>query len=256
MTSPGLPALHVVATPANPTAYGLYAAATVLTLDDPARLLGGVSVDQLNTSGAHGRWPVECVPDPVPEPMGGDRHGYLEYPATVVWATDDCHLPGQTAAEAETRAIQTLRITESLDVEEHTAELLADRAGAPVAVAGTGQDAVRAAVGVIEGQLAATGILGVIHAPASMAAALKPWIVERSGRMTSPLGNTWAFYGGGQDTLEGLIIGTGPVTIRRASVTVGTGLHLPLNRRLVVAEREVVVSWEATTVAVAAVEVP
>lgn len=235
--------MTVIFTPpaAQPTTVGLYGAANVIEYDDPTRLAQGLLLRNVNC-GPSGAAPLGCA-DTQPA-RGGDRAGDSLFEGLLAWAVDDC---GTGAAEADQRerAQQLLRLRERPLAEQHTAGLLAAAAPAPGAAAG-----LVAALGAVEAHLAGLGISGVVHAAAKWAAAAEAMhLIVRSGAsMLTPLGNRWAF-GGGYADLDGVLYGTGAVTVHRGPVDVRAGLTARTNERLVTAEREVVVAWECTTVA-------
>lgn len=243
---PNIPAIDVDATPANPHSSGLYTAATVIDTED--RLGFGVRVYPVN-EGAHGQWPTGCDPD-VPDDLRktGDRPGPSTFAGTVVWTTDECSLVGTTVEESTQRARQLMRLYEQLEVEAFVADELLDRAGTPATLP-AGADGLKRALGAVELALAKTGMVGTIHASRALAPLLNDFIVPgQGGKLTTKLGNVWAF-GGGYETLGDTIVGTGPVTVRRGSIDVHESIDPRQNQLQSLAEREIVVSWESVTVA-------
>lgn len=248
MTSPTrvtMPRIQYEATPANPHTGGLYSAATLTTLADPDRLDGGVEVTPVN-EGGHGFWDTGCGPqDDEAAVKAGDRPARDSGDSTIVWAADDCSLIGNSAEEAEARAAQLLRLYEPVDVEVHTAPRLLLAAGT-AATAPVGDDAFAKAVGALEATLGLTGTSGVIHASRAMAAVAAKHgllVASASGRLTTPLGNAWAF-GAGYGALGTTLVATGPVTVRRSSVTANNVVNTRQNERTAIAERIVNVVWE------------
>ena len=250
MSTPGLPPITITEPAGTPHTGGLYAAAT---LDDRRedRLAGGALLESPD-EGAHGLWPAGCLPDDWEETKGGieDCPPLTPFPATVVWASDDRMLVGVSEEDAKLAAARTLYVTEQVDAEKHLAPLLVDRAGTPATAVGTGGDALVTALGAVE---AALGKTGVVHAPRAVAAlaASKGLVVEKSGRLLTPLGNRWAFGVGYTTDLAGLLIATGPVTVTRGTVIDPVAVNARRNRRLAVAERHIIVTWSGPTVAAA-----
>lgn len=228
---------------ANPAPYGLYGTATVLETPDPNRFgFDGLLVRSLNC-GPSGVWPYGYCEDPGEATKGGERADDLSFAGLVVWAADDCGLLADHD-EQLVRARQIMRLHEHVRVEEHLAGVLA-AAAVPTPAAD-----LTAALGVLEEAIGGYGFTGVVHAPAHLAApaAAAQLIVREGPRLLTPLGHRWAF-GTGYD--GDTLYGTGPVVIHRGPVVESTGPAHRTNERLVVVEREVLVSWECFTVAVA-----
>lgn len=256
MTAPTrtlMPARQYDAVAANPQTGGLYTAATIEPTEDE-RLDGGVEVTPVNeASSGHGYWDTGCGPQDDPDAeKSGERAARVYAPSLIVWAADDCSLIANSSEEARARAAQLLRLYEPLDVEAATAtRLLADAGAAATAPTATFTPAFVAAVGAVEAALGRTGVPGVIHASRSLAATAAHYgliVSGPGGRMNTPLGNAWAF-GGGYDALGTTLVGTGPVTVRRSSITARDAVEHRQNQRTAVAERTINVSWELTTVA-------
>lgn len=247
MTAPTqtYPALELTAAPANPVATGtLYTAATLIDLQDPARLEGGVNIEQINTGTGHGVWPLDYPTPEGTEDKTGDRGGFLNFEGFAVWSVDHCSLVGTSVEDSRQRATQRLRLTEQVDVGAEFADTLLDEADTTL----TG--GVEDLMGQIESTLADTGVSGVIHADRALYPRLQDFIVRGSGgRLETPMGNQWAF-GPGYAGLGGTIVATGPVTIFRTPVTTYSGMSTGQNERTMLAERIVVPTFE--TVAVAA----
>ncbi|MEU1550209.1 hypothetical protein [Nocardia sp. NPDC005745] len=233
---------------ANPTAGGLYGAATVKDTGEPSRLAQGIQVETWNC-GPSWVWPIACDAElPDPSPKGAQpRNDWtdLEFTGDVVGADDNCSALVDEE-EAAQRAQQLLRLQESRRVEEELVPRLLTFAGAPTTVAG-----LVAAVGGLEESIAPFGFPGVLHAAPHLAAALQAaQLITRSGTyLLSPLGHRWAF-GAGYAGLAETIVATGPVVVHRGPVVMNHGPNYPKNQRLSVAEREVLVTWECWTEAV------
>lgn len=251
MTSPnplGIPATVVDATPANPHTSGLYTAATVLDSPDTERIGYGIEVIPVNCGG-HGTWPAGCDPE-VPDELvkEGARPATEKFPAIVTWAVDQCSLVGSNNTDGEQRANQLLRLYEQIDVEDDVAPRLLAAAGTPATVP-TGADALARALGAVELAIGLTGMVGVIHASRALAPLFHDHIVVgQAGKLTTKLGNVWAF-GAGYGDLGNTIVGTGPVTVRRGTVLTKSAIDARQNERISLAEREVAVSWECAAVA-------
>ncbi len=239
-----LPPRLVEAALANPLPGGLYAAATLVPLDDPAHLDGGVQVEQRNCGEAT-IWQLGCDPDANPDDKGAgdtDEPNLETFDAIGVLATSRCGLVGRTEERAREDASQKLRLQEQLQAETWASTALLTASGTPA----TAEGGLVGAVGRIEQALGVLGVQGVIHAPASLAAVAmnaRLAVPSASGKFLSPLGHLWAF-GAGYGALVNRIVGTGPVTVYRTPVAVSVGLGQRQNERLAVAEREVAVTWE------------
>lgn len=254
MTTPVLtqmPPLQVDAEAGNPHTSGLYTAANLLTLTEPTRLEGGTELTERNC-GPHGRWSTGCTTDednPEQELVAGVRPGRRYQPSFIVWATDDCGLIGNSEQEARERSIQLQRLYEQIDAEDATAEHLLAAAGTPATVP-TGADPFADAVGAVEQALGLIGVNGVIHARRGLAAKAARYglvVVGAGGKLTTPLGNTWAF-GAGYGDLGNTIVGTGPVTVRRGTVDTLVVEGHRRNERTAVSQRTINVTWECATV--------
>lgn len=250
MSTPGLPPITITEPAGTPHTGGLYAAATIDDRRDDR--MGGGALLESPDAGEHGRWPAGCLPEDWNQEKGGaeDCPPLTPFPATVAWASDDRMIVGITEEEARLAAARTLTVTEQVDAETHLAPQLVTRAGTPATAVGTGADALVAALGAVE---AALGKTGVVHAPRKMAAlaASKGLIVEKSGKLYTPLGNRWAFGVGYSNDLDGLLIATGPVVVTRGPVHPSSVVDTRHNRRLAIAERHLVITWTGPTAAAA-----
>jgi len=240
----------------NPSPTGLFGAVSWIDEDAPLRWLGaGVDIRVFNYGGEHayGVWQAdpfavtaELDPDDVKGP--GLRP---EWPDTfehfTSWAADDCDLTQGSQAEVQLRAQQVLRLQEQNAVEEVFAVRLLDDTTPAVSV-----DDIVDGVAVLEGALAQTGTLGVIHAPADFAAhASIIGLIRYNGtKMVSPLGHQWVFGGGYMHGLGDTMVATSPLFGWRGPVTVGTTIKSELNRFYAIAERSLLVGYEAAVGAV------
>ncbi|WP_280466822.1 hypothetical protein [Nocardia cyriacigeorgica] len=244
MTTPTIPAgVQHTGTPQAPQPFGLYTAATVIDLDPPARMLGGVHWTPSNC-GPSGTWDVRLCDDPQDPPTEsktGARPDDAAFPTVTVWATDECELYATDTSANEARATQLLTLHERLWVEQAFALELAARATALPAAGSLAE-----AVGALEQQLGLAGFTGVLHARRGLAAPLHDHI-ERSGAfLTTSLGNRWSF-GGGYNALGQTLYATGPVTLWRSPATTRTAVEHTINERQAVAERQVAFGWECPT---------
>lgn len=173
----------------------------------------------------------------------GERPEWLDpFEPVTVWASDECDLTAPSRAEVRTRAAQNLRLLEPVAVErKFAARLLAD-AGTPDGVA-----SVVEAVGAIEDAFAVTNTLGFIHArPGFLAPAVAANLVVRSSAgLKTPGGHSWVFGGGYVDGLADTIVATSLTFGWRGEVALRDAPDLQHNRFVAIAERSVVVGYEA-----------
>lgn len=246
--------VHWRAPAANPAGLGLAEAASPLSTPDALRLLAtqGVAVESPNCGGAWGTWDAAwCPGDPgePPGPKGGPRGPVSEpFPPVVVWGWDQCD-PQEADTDLQARARQLVNVHFPRALEEaFAARALAD-AGAPAAAT----DLVDA-VGRLEQSLAATGVLGVVHAPRYLAAAAaRDNLVVRSGPLLrTPLGHVWVFGQGYTGPLGDplTLVATGPVHHWSGDLPARDGLDANLNQRAALAERAGVAVYECAAFAV------
>lgn len=244
------PPLVVDAAPINYTAMGgLYSATTPITLDDPARLTAGVQVLETNIAYSVASWDASC------EAENPDKAGICvplsdRFPAVViVTAAEDSLVAGAEGGEID-RAEYGMRLAEEQQVEEAFAERLITDAGSPTDAAD--DEAIVVAVGALEQAVREQRLPVVLHAPVRFAAlaASKGLVVKANatGRLQTPLGSTWVF-GSGYGELGSVLVGTGPVTVRRSPVFSAEQVATGQNSRFGMAEREVVASYEGIAVA-------
>ncbi|EME53745.1 putative Gp13 [Rhodococcus ruber BKS 20-38] len=239
------------APPVNPIGVGLFSAANLIDSTGPSRILHGVEIRPRNCATGWGTWDADPCKDPEPgklksgdRPVAGDP-----FDALVVWGYDECG-PLEDFSEYEARALQNARLHEQALAEAHFGARLDADTTTPTAVA----DLV-AAVAELETELAASaGFYGTIHASTRFAAyaAQANLIIRSSGSpvLRSPLGHTWAFGGGYDDTLGTKIVATGPVTIWRDAYTTRSMLDERHNLKAAIAERAVVVGYECLVASV------
>lgn len=219
---------------------GLYSAATLIDVFDD-RHLGGL--DALFPYGkAHGVVDDVCAPGVLP---GLDTAYSRELgPGFTVWSAAECATPGVIVDEQEAQAEAALRVTEPRDVENAVATYLGASPSSEV------MDPVTAIANLDEA-LSATGVTGVIHGRAGLAAVLKAagMLVRVGSQWLSPGGHRFAL-GGGYKALGDVLVGTGPVVVRRGPVTVSDAVQLRRNRQVSVAHRTVAVAAGQPRVAV------
>ncbi|UYP17726.1 hypothetical protein OED52_13700 [Rhodococcus sp. Z13] len=231
------------APPVNPIGVGLYSAATLIDEPGPARILAGVQIRPRNCGTGWGTWDTDICADPAPNTLKtGDRPEAPDaFTPLVVWGYDECG-PLEDFTEYEARALQNARLHEQQLAESHFGTRLADDA-TPTTV----QDLV-AAVATLETELGAAGFYGVIHASTRFAAyaAQANLIVTTSGSpvLRTPLGHTWAFGAGYDDTLDNTLVATGPVTVWRDAYSTRSTLDERHNRKAAIAERAIVIGYE------------
>ena len=169
------------------------------------------------------------------------------FTAWTLVGADECDLRGVSRPEVRTRVAQNFRLAEPLALETlFAARLLAD-AGAAASAA-----SLAAAVGVLEGKLARTNTLGVIHAGAQWiaSAAQANLIVRGSSLPKTPAGHQWVFGGGYVDTLENALVATSPLFGWRSAITTKTKEDYDGGRFIAIAERHALIGYEASLGAV------
>lgn len=234
----------------NPAPNGLFAATTWQTDAGPLRwLASGVDIRRYNFGGeaAFGVWEAgwdAAASDLTPADIKtGDRPTSLDaFTAVTTWAYDEGAMADWSQEEVRARAEQTHRLQEPNAAETAVAARLLDDAGNPE----TAVDIV-AAVAILEAALAVTNTVGVIHASAKWAAyAAQQQLVVRSGAaLKTPLGNTWIFGGGYVDGLDATLVASSQPFGWRGPVTVRDGFTVEHNRYGAIAERSLVIGWEA-----------
>lgn len=243
---------------ANPSPQGLYAATGWTEVTGPSRFLaqGGVEFRVHNFGGgaATGVWSAAwCVsPDDLTEDdiKDGARPTFLDtFVPMTMWAYDECDLTAPSQAEVRARVAQNFRLTEQVSAERTFADRMLDDAPSPIVVAD-----IIGAVGTLEGDLAKTGTLGLIHASAELAAAASnAGLIRFNGaKLTTPLGHQWVFGGGYVEGLEAKLVATSPTYGWRDPATVREAIKQEHNLFVAVAERSLVIGYEA---AVGAVEI-
>lgn len=239
----------------NPAPNGLFGAVQWQEVTGPLRwLASGVDVRVFNYGGESqfGVWTADwCAAeadlDPVDDLKRGERPEFPDsFLPLTTWAADYCDLRRGSRDEIRKRAAQVHQLQEPNAVEAHLApRLLADTTSASAAN-------IVDAVSQLENMLARTNTLGFIHASAGWAAtaANASMIVRTGGALKTPLGHTWVFGGGYIDTLGANLVATSPVFGWRGDTTVKDAPSLRVNEFLAVAERSLVIGYEAAVGAV------
>lgn len=248
--------LHFETPLVNPSPGGLYPATNWTEEGDgPTRWLsGGVEVRGSNYSDgqASGIWDAPwCEPPALDGPRKeGDRQSILDvFEPVTVWAYDECDLTAPSRA-VQARAAQILRREEQPAVErEFAARLLLDAADlGPVQTVAD----VTAAVGALEAAMAMTNTLGHFHLGMQWAAALaSAHLLVRTGTgFVTPMGHRLILGGGYVDGLGGTLVATSQPFGWRSSVQAREAVDERHNTYAAVAERSVVVGYEALVAAV------
>jgi len=237
----------------NPANSGLWAVTAWSDTTEPLRWLpAGVEIRRWNHGfgDGFGVWAAawnaaESDLDPAEDvKLAGERPEPLPaFAAVTTWAADACDLLAPSRDETRTRAAQIHRLREPVAVEEQFAARMLDDLDSPAAAAA---DLV-AAIGLLDEALAITNTLGVIHArPRWLSVAAKQNLLVRSGTvLKTPSGHTWVFGGGYTEVLEDTVIATSPTFGWRGQVSVRTAEDVVNNRFHAVAERSLVVGYEA-----------
>lgn len=235
----------------NPSPGGLYPATSWTEVTGPSRHLTGVEVrpgGNYGGAGAFGIWDAPWCPVP---PFGGDRKtgtrpgGLDPFDPFTVWAYDECDLTAPSRAEVEARAAQIMRLEEQVTVERGFAERLkldAADLGAPAPVGNLVE-----AVAHLEAAFAVTNTLGFVHVGAHWAAvAAANNLLVRSGvAWTTPMGHRWVIGGGYVEGLDDVLVATSQPFGWRDPVHIRTAIDEKTNTFAAVAERTVLVGYEA-----------
>ncbi|WP_255800868.1 hypothetical protein [Mycobacteroides abscessus] len=240
----------------NPAPIGLVAATQWTDDEGPLRWLpSGVEFRVFNYGGGtqFGVWtaPWNATESQLTatDVKDGERPEFPDkYIALTTFASDECDLLKRSRDEVGARAQQVHRLLEPIQAEKALAARMLSDAGALASKSG-----IVAAVGAIEGMIADTGTLGFIHASAELAApaAQANLIRYNNGRMVSPLGNTWVFGGGYVTALGSKLVATSPTYGWRGPVALRDAPSLQHNQFKAIAERSMVVGYEALIGAVA-----
>lgn len=248
-----LGALEYEAPLANPSPSGLYSAVTWVQDGGPeARFLGeGVRIRNHNYGGedAVGVWDAPWCGDPGSGSPGaqlkyGIRPDQNEpFTSATIWAYDDCDPTPGSQSEVRTRVQQNLRLMEQTLAEVLLAQRMLADAPAPVAVAD-----LRDALSYLEGQLALTGTLGIVHANPELASQEFGLVVGNGPQFRTPLAHRWVFGGGYVSTLGSggneVLIATSPLYGWRTDAVVRDTFDQDHDRYIAIAERSVVIGYE------------
>lgn len=239
----------------NPAPNGLWNAVAWQPQDGPLRWLQGVDIRPFNFGAdeSFAVWtPGWCgsVDDLDPEDRKdiGERPDALDtFAALTVFAHDQCDMTARSRAEVRTRAEQILRLNEGLALETALAARMLDDAGTP----DTATDVV-GAVGWLEAKLARTNTVGVIHASAQWAASLAQanLIVRGGAGLRTPMGHQLVLGGGYVDGLVDTLVATSAAFGWRGEAQVYEAPKLQWNQAHAIAERSMVVGYEALVGAV------
>lgn len=240
------------APPVNPSPNGLYAATNWTEIGErqPSRHLNGVEVKGPNYGGdnAFGVWDADwCTPPQLGGPRKeGERPGVLPpFESVTVWSYDECDLTAPSRREVEQRAAQIFRLQEQTAVEREVANRLLLDVGAPAV-----RPTLKAAVAYLEGELAKTNTLGFIHAGAHLVA-LEAGLFVASGTVRkSPAGHTWIIGGGYVEGLGDTLVATSQPFGWRDQMQVRTAMDERANIFAAIAERTVLIGYEAVIAAV------
>lgn len=243
----------------NPSHGGLYSATqwTTVPAGEPARWLAdGVDVYPMNYGGGEsfGVWAApwnaaesDLTQDDVKTGVRPERLDPF-LPVTL-WAADtvDLFLAGETRDQVRVRAAQNLRMNEQVAVELVFAGRLLDDAGTP----SSASDLV-GALAVFESAFASASTVGFVHAsPKWLPLAASMQLVVGSGSvLKTPGGQTWVFGGGYVDGLGEKLVATSQPFGWRTESVVRAADAVDGSRFQAVAERSVLVGYEALVGAV------
>lgn len=238
--------------PPLPPPRGLYDVVTwVQNGVTPLRFLEGLQVRQSNVGldAQFGVWGEDWCADPDsitgskqrnrPDAVTADFEAITVYG----WDANQCgDLTGDSRAEVRARATQVLALTEQNAAETSLASRLLSDAPTPVAAA-----TITEAVSALEVDLAKAGVSAVLHASPKWAAHTVESRTNVNGR--SPMGHTWVFGGGYADTLGDTIVATTALYGWRGPVSVRDATTYELNQYSAVAERSLLIAYEAAVAA-------
>jgi hypothetical protein len=238
----------------NPSPQSLYAATSWTDETGASRWAQpGVIIRPFNYGGeeAAGVWGADWCGQPGSGSDGQLKFGVrpdtpAAFPPFTMWAYDECDPSAFSRDEILRRVQQIFRLQEPVLAETMFG---ADLATAAASIAVTRPD-VRYAVAYLEGELAKTNTLGVIHANPEAAALEFGLVLPSGGTLRTPLGHQWVFGGGYVDTLGDMLVATSPLFGWRDPVQVRTVLDLPTTLFAAVAERSVVIGYEKLVAAV------
>jgi hypothetical protein len=215
----------------------------------PLRFLDGVTIRQSNfgLSNQFGVWGEDWCgsPDDTKEKPRPDAV-FIDVAPITVYAYDQNQCGDLTSGsreEVRQRVAQIMALTEGKAIETSLAIRL--KADAPTTVTAA---SVTEAVSILETELAKAGVTGYLHASPKWAAYLAESRLSLSGK--SPMGHTWVFGGGYADTLEDTIVATTPLYGWRGPLMMRDAIKTELNQYVTVAERSLLIAYEAAVAAV------
>lgn len=215
----------------------------------PLRFLDGLTIRQANfgLSDQFGVWGEDwCAsPDDTKVKERPDAV-FVDVAPLTVYAYDqnECgDLTADSRQEVRDRVAQIMAMTEGKAVETYVSLRILDDLPAPVTAA-----SVTEAVSILETELAKAGVTGYLHASPKWAAYLNDSRLSLSGK--SPMGHTWVFGGGYADTLGDTIVATTPLYGWRGPLTLRDAIKHELNQYVAVAERSLLIAYEAAIAAV------
>ena len=221
---------------------------------EPVRYLAtGVDVEQVNTGldEQFGVWGESwCAdPDSIESDKIKDRldREYSRFDPITIYGYDANQCGDMTEAarsEVAARAQNALVLNEQRAAETMFAARLMTDVGTPSVYRGN----VLQAVGYLEGELAKKGITGFIHLGAQFAAQAANEQINIGGR--SPMGHTYVFGGGYVDALGYNLVATTQPIGWRGPVAVRDAYKYELNQYVAVAERSLLVAYEAVLASV------
>ncbi len=228
----------------NPAAGGLYTVTQWTEENGPLRWLdAGVEIRRHNVGAedAVGVWGAAF--NALDNDLSGDdvktgtRPDNLDpFEPVTVWSFDQGDMTPESQVEVRTRAAQNLRMREQYLVEDEFGDRMLSDASS------VGGD-----LGALENALAEAGVVGFIHAGAQVAAyaAEHQWIFRTPGGLKTPMGHTWVFGGGYYNSLSRKLVATTQPFGWRSEVAVRDTFETKTNTYAAIAERSVVVGYEA-----------
>ena len=236
--------------PAMPAPKGILDAVTwIQDGTTPLRFLDGVTIRQGNfgLSDQFGVWGQDWCASPDDDKIKERPDAvFLDVAPLTVYAYDQNQCGDLTAAsrqEVRDRVAQIMVMTEGKAVETYVALRLLDEIPSPMPAA-----TVTDAVSILETELAKAGVTGYLHASPKWAAYLAEARLMTGGK--SPMGHTWVFGSGYDDALGNTIVATTPLYGWRGPLTVRDAIKTELNQYVAVAERSLLIAYEAAVAAV------
>lgn len=221
---------------------------------EPFRALAtGVDVEQVNTGldeqfGVWGEnWcanPDALESDKIKDRLNREYANFTSLPVYGYDANQCGDMTEEARREVRQRALNSLTLNEQRAVETSTAIRMLAGVPEPPNYRANFFDA----VSFLEGELAKKGITGYIHLGAQWAAHAARYMLNDNGR--SPMGHTWVFGGGYVETLGWNLIATTRPIGWRSSVSLREAYKYELNQYVAVAERTVLVAYEAVLASV------